>query len=425
MRKPYARWQEETIKKALTKRRVVILAGPRQCGKTTLVKDFKRPSALYYTLDDSLLLNAALNDPKGFIRHENELMIIDEIQRAPILLPAIKKDVDENQKLGRFLLTGSADIQSLPGVTESLAGRVSKIRLRPLALGEIYGTRPHFLERAFRQEFKARQPFRAGMSAAGDALDASWDKDMYLSEAFRGGYPEARGFDDEKDWRGWHKDYINALLERDLKDITLIRRKAGMEKLITALAAWSSKFMNINSIGTGLSITRPTIESYINALEALYIVERIPAWHKTDYARVSGQDKLFMTDTGMMAALLRWRFQRVRMDGDMNGKLLETFVFNQLSAHLDVHKSDYELTHYRDGDKREVDFIVEREDGAILGIEVKAASVIDKSAFKHLIWFRNNIAGKRDFIGIVLYTGEHVASFGDGLWAVPMSSLWT
>ena len=206
MRKPYARWQEETIQKALAKRRVVILAGPRQCGKTTLVKDFKRPDTLYRTLDDSLLLNAALNDPKGFIRHENELMIIDEVQHAPILLPAIKKDVDENQNLGRFLLTGSANIQSLPGVTESLAGRVSKIRLRPLALGEIYGTQPDFLERAFRQEFKARQAFRTGMSAAGDALDVSWDKDMYLSEAFRGGYPEARSLDDEKDWRGWHKD---------------------------------------------------------------------------------------------------------------------------------------------------------------------------------------------------------------------------
>ncbi len=126
-----------------------------------------------------------------------------------------------------------------------------------------------------------------------------------------------------------------------------------------------------------------------------------------------------------MAALLRWRFERVRMDGEMNGKLLETFVFNQLSAHLDVHESDYELTHYRDGNKREVDFVVEREDGAVLGIEVKAASVIDKSTFKHLIWFRDNIAAKREFIGIVLYTGEHVASFGDGLWAVPMSSLWT
>jgi predicted AAA+ superfamily ATPase len=411
MRKPYARWQEDTIKKALAKRRVVILAGARQCGKTTLAKDFKRQDTIYRTLDDTLLLNAAQNDPRGFIRHGDELMIIDEVQRAPILLPAIKKDVDENQTVGRFLLTGSANIQSLPGVTESLAGRVSKIRLRPLALGEIYSRQPDFLERAFRQEFRATADFNS--------------KDDYLSEALRGGFPEARRFDDEKDRRAWHQDYISALLERDLKDIALIRRKLSMEKLMTALAAWSSKFININSIGTGLSITRPTIESYMNALETLYIVERVPAWHKTDYARIGGQDKLFMTDTGMMAALLRWRFETVRMDGEMNGKLLETFVFNQLAAHLDVHQHDHALTHYRDSNKREVDFVVEREDGAILAIEVKAASVINKSAFNHLTWFRDHITPGRAFTGIVLYTGEHVASFGDGLLAVPMSSLWT
>lgn len=410
MQKPYARWQEETIRNALAKRRVVILAGPRQCGKTTLVKDFKSANTLYRTLDDSLLLSSALTDPKGFVYHDNGLMIIDEVQHAPILLPAIKKDVDENQKPGRFLLTSSANIQSLPGVTESLAGRVTKIRLRPLALGEVYGTQPDFLERAFRQSFSTVPDFNS--------------KDDYLAAAFRGGFPEARRFNDEKDRRAWYKDYISALMERELKDITLIRRKSAMEKLIIALAAWSSKLINIHSIGTSLSITRPTIESYINALEALYIIERVYAWHKTDYARVGGQDKLFMTDAGMMAALLSWRFEHVRIDGDMNGKLLETFVFNQLSAHLDVNASDYQLTHYRDGEKREVDFVIERDDGAILGIEVKAASVLDKSAFKHLIWFRDNIVANREFIGIVLYTGEHVASFGKGLWAVPMSNLW-
>jgi uncharacterized protein len=410
MQPSYRRWQEQTIKKALTKRRVVILAGPRQCGKTTLVKEFKSSDTTYHTLDNMVLLNAALHDPQGFIHHPHPLMIIDEVQRAPVLLLAIKEDVDNHPQLGRFLLTGSANIQSLPTVTESLAGRVSNIRLRPLALGEVHDKQPNFLPSAFRQEFQPAADFAR--------------KDHYLLEAFRGGFPEARRFDNENDQRAWHKDYVRALMARDLKDIALIRRQSSMEKLLTALAAWSSKFMNIHSMGTGLSITRPTIESYISALEALYIIERVPAWHKTDYARVSGQDKIFMTDTGMMAALLKWRFDQVRMNGEMNGKLLETFVFNQLSAHLDVHQDIYELSHYRDGDKREVDFIIEREDGAILGIEVKAGSVIDNSAFKHLIWFRDHLAKDRAFIGIVLYSGEHLVSFGTGLWAVPISSLW-
>lgn len=425
MSKPYTRWQADTLQKNLPKRRVHILAGPRQCGKTSLVKEIAIGKGTYRTLDDPTLLNAAMSDPQGFVRHDDGLMIIDEVQRAPLLLQAIKQDVDENQKPGRFLLTGSANIQSLPGVTESLAGRVSKLRLRPLALGEIYNVPPHFLDKAFRQEFNARKPYRAGMNDAGEALEASWYKDRYLSEAFHGGFPEARRLMDELEQRAWHKDYINALIERDLKDITHIKRKDAMVKLIEVLAAWSSKFMDVASICSNLSLSRPTVESYINALEALYLVDRVRPWHKTDYDRIGKREKLFLSDTGVMAAVLRWRFSKVRLDGDLNGKLLETFIFNQLAAHLDVHENMYQLTHYRDGEQREVDFVVEREDGAVLGIEVKASSVIDKSAFKHLVWFRDHMVPGQEFIGIVLYTGEHIVSFGPNLWAVPMSSLWT
>jgi predicted AAA+ superfamily ATPase len=426
MSKAYIRWQAKTLQNTLSKRRVLILAGPRQCGKTTLVKGLADKNTIYRTLDDPTLLNAALTDPQGFVRHDNELMIIDEVQRVPLLLQAIKQNVDDNQNPGRFLLTGSANIQSLPGVTESLAGRVSKIRLRPLALGEIYGIPPHFLERAFQQKFSIRKPFRAGVSAAGEeGLGEFWDKDAYLSVAFRGGFPEARCFFEEREYQAWHRDYISALIERDLKDIANIRHKDGMAKLLEVLAAWSSKFMDVASICKSLSLARPTVESYINALEALYLVERVRPWHKTDYDRVGKQEKLFMTDTGMMAAILLWRFEKVRLDGDMNGKLLETFVFNQLSAHLDVHASQYQLTHYRDREQREVDFVVERDDGSILGIEVKAASVVDKSMFKHLIWFSEHIVPKQEFVGIVLYTGEHIVPFGPNLWAVPMSCLWS
>ena len=423
--KPYTRWQSATLKKTLSKRRVVILAGSRQCGKTTLAKEIADVKTIYHTLDDPTLLNAAMSDPQGFVRHDDALMIIDEVQRVPLLLQAIKQNVDENQKPGRFLLTGSANIQSLPGVTESLAGRMSKIRLRPLALGEIYNVPAHFLENAFQQKFKSRQALRTGIRTVGDSFDVSWNKDSYVSEAFRGGFPEARRLMDEPEQRAWHKDYINALVERDLKDITHIKRKDAIVKLIEVLAAWSSKFIGISSLCKTLSISRPTVESYINALETLYLVERVRPWHKTDYDRVGKREKFFMSDTGMMAAVLHWRFSKVRLDGDMNGKLLETFVFNQLAAHLDVHAHMYQLTQYRDGEQREVDFIIERDDSAVLGIEVKAASVIDKSAFKHLIWFRENMVPGQEFVGIVLYTGEHVAAFGEGLWAVPMSSLWT
>jgi len=417
MHHTYPRWQAPLIKKALSTRRVLVLEGPRQCGKTTLVKALSGPHAIYRTLDDQTLLNAAISDPQGFVRHGNELMIIDEIQRAPSLLQAIKKDVDENQQPGRFLLTGSAHIQSLTGATESLAGRVRKMRLRPLSIGELYEKEPDFLQRAFRGEF-VPHVLRAPRE------QFLYDKDAYLSLAFKGGYPEVLHLESEKERILWHEDYLNALIERDLKEITHIRRKDSMKKLIEVLAAWSSKFMDIASLCKSLSIARPTIESYINALEALYLVERVRPWHKTDYDRIGKQEKLFMTDTGMMASVLRWRLDQVRLDGDLNGKLMETFVFNQLSSILDTQENTYTLYHYRDREKREVDFLIERDDGPILGIEVKAGSVVTNDMFKHLKWFRNNIAPDQKFIGIVAYTGEQVVSFGESLWAVPISCLF-
>ncbi|HRA43266.1 MAG TPA: ATP-binding protein [Gammaproteobacteria bacterium] len=413
MDKNYTRWQSDIVQQALLSRRVIILAGARQCGKTTLAKNLNLPGAIYRTLDDVTLLESALSDPHGFVKHDNELMIIDEIQKASILLQAIKKDVDENQNLGRFLLTGSANIQSLPGVNESLAGRVRKIRLRPLAQGEIHATLPNFLQWAFEQKFPTTYN--------------NDTKDSYITLALGGGYPEPLRIKQMREAHQWYMDYINSIIERDLKDIINIKRQDGMKELLSVLAAWSSKSMDVSAIASGLSLTRQTITTYINALESLYLIEKLPAWAKTDYDRVNKQDKIFMTDTGLMAAILNWRFEKVRLDGDQNGKLLETFVFTQLVSHIEAlgfQNEKYNIYHYRDREKHEIDFIIENKDSDILGVEVKAGSSVSRDSFKHLKWFRDNIAKKKRFVGVVLYTGEQIASFGEAMWAIPMNVLW-
>ena len=404
------RWLFASILQALKVRRVISLEGPRQCGKTTLAKGLNI-SKTYRTLDDVALLQAAQNDPHAFVKHGDELMIIDEIQRVPELLLAIKKEVDLVQTPGRFLVTGSANIQTLPGVTESLAGRIKKIRLRPLAIGEIKGTFPNFLNNVLDGTLQ-------------DAGNTSYDKDAYLDLAFKGGYPEAVRLSEYKDVNSWHRDYIGAIIDRDLKDIVNIHRKDILHKLVEILAAWSSKFMDISKITSHLSIARGTVESYINALESLYLIERVKPWTNTDYDRVGKQDKLFFADSGLMASMLNWHFEDVRLDGEQNGKLLETFVFTQLAAIIDANDNNYQLYHYRDRDKREVDFIIEDSKSNIIAIEVKAGSAVTKSSFKHIEWFRNNMA-KGKSIGIVLYTGEHLLSFGDGLLAVPMHYLFS
>lgn len=406
----YPRWQKKTIQQMMLERRVLLLNGPRQCGKTTLARELISEQTEYRTLDDGTLREAAENDPQGFIKRHTHTLIIDEVQRVPSLLPAIKKAVDEDLRPGQYLLTGSANFQSLPAVTESLAGRIAKIRLRPLAHGEIQKNSPRFIESAFNQSFpQGRTPY---------------DREAILGIAFKGGFPEPMTLADRGRKR-WHIDYIDAMLERDLREIARIHRKNAMRELVNVLAAWSGKFMDLSAIGSGLSIQRQTIESYINALESLYLVERVAPWTKTDYARVGKQSRIFMVDSGLMASLLGWKMDQVRLDADRSGKLMETFAHNEIMAQVDAENGHYELFHYRDREKREIDFLIEREDQALLGIEIKAGSLVGKNDFNHMKWFKNNLASGRPFIGIILYSGEFPASFGDNLWAVPFGFLWS
>jgi predicted AAA+ superfamily ATPase len=423
-----ARWQTPGVLEALQTRRVVILEGARQCGKTTLAKSLQASTgAIYRTLDDVALKAAARADPHGFVAHGAGLMVIDEIQRAPELLQAIKKEVDESPVPGRFLLTGSANIQSSPGVTESLAGRVAYQRLRPFAAGEIAGFAPAFLARALREDWAgltSHYTATPGMVSGSVGAAPLSGKDAVLAQALRGGYPEAQDLAD-KAVRRWHQDYVAALMARDLQDIAHIRRKDSMRKLLEVLAAWSGKLMDMSAIGGQLALSRPTLETYINALQTLFLVERVRPWAKTDYDRASKQDKLFMSDTGLAASLLRWQFDKVRLDADLGGKLVEGFVFTQLTAQLDAQDEPCHLTHYRDREQREIDFLIETPDGVTVGVEVKAGSAVGLDSFKHLMWFRDRmLQTKAPYVGVVLYTGEQVLRFGEQLWAVPMHALW-
>ena len=406
----YSRWQTNVVLNALKTRRVVIIGGARQCGKTTLSKSFVISGVTYRTLDDKLLLQAAKNDPQEFVKHRDQIMIIDEIQKAPELLPAIKMAVDDNNRPGQYLLTGSANIQSLPGVTESLAGRIREIPLRPLSQGEILGHLPNFLDSAFNQLF---HPHSNSLS-----------RDDIIEIAMRGGYPEPLGFPNYER-QLWHQNYIETLLDRDLKEIVNIRRRDAMDNLVQVVSAWSTKPIDIAAISSGLSLQRHTVESYFNAIEALYLIDRIPPFVKTDYDRVGKQSKLIFNDSGLMASILRWRIDDIRLDSDRVGKLIETHVGNELQKHIDTTENRCVLYHYRDREKREIDFIIEGYHGDLLGIEVKASTTPSLNDFKQLKSFKEKIApSNKNFIGIVLYTGNHIVSFGESMWAVPISCLY-
>lgn len=406
----YPRWRTQNVKDALKTRRVVVISGARQTGKTTLAKQVIDKDDIFRPLDVNAIYEAAVNDPTGFIENDSGTMVIDEVQKVKKLITEIKYAVDNNNRPGQYLLTGSANINSLPEVTESMAGRVKNIRLRPLTQGEILNKNPAFLKLAFSIDFPKQIK--------------GFNKKTIFELAFRGGFPEAIRQENQKDRIDWHKDYISTLLKNDLKDVANISRQDTLKDLISILASWSGKFMDLSPICSSLGLSRPTVVSYINALETLYLFDRVAPWIKTDYDRVSRSHKHYSCDTGFMTAALGWRQDDILLDVDRSGKLMETFVYQELIAQIDLDNS-YSLYQYRDREKREIDFLVEREDGALVGIEIKAGQSVSSDDFKYQKWFRENIVkGKKTYIGLVLYSGDQTLSFGENSFAVPTAALW-
>ena len=294
---------------------------------------------------------------------------------------------------------------------DSLAGRIKHIRLRPLVVGEILGKKPSFLQRVFSSEFPIQIK--------------GYDKETIFNLAFRGGYPEALRINESKERKEWCRDYLDSLMKKDLNDVERILRLDAVRDLIKILAAWSGKYMDKGKITGSLEITRPTFNVYLNVLESLFIFERVAPWAKTDYDMVGKKSKIYMTDTGLLTSLLNWKRDDIALNPDLSGKLMETFVFQELAAQIDLD-SDYSLYQYRDAKKHEIDFIVEKENEGMAGIEVKASSRVSNEDFVQQRWFRKNIIkGKLPFVGIVLYSGEDTLSFGDGMLAVPIAALWT
>jgi len=316
--------------------------------------------------------------------------------------------VDRDNSRGQYLLTGSANLRFAKMVKDSLAGRLGVVRLRQLAFAEMNGRGPNFLDVAFKRGFESRDFTGVG-------------KRDVLHLAFMGGYPEARELP-PADRQEWFKTYLDDLLEKDIQDITEIRKVETLRKVAVSLIAHTAQFIAANELSAKAELSKVTLQNYIAALKALYLFDAVPAWAKSDYELIGKREKFFATDSALVANILHWDEDSTYIDESQNGKLVETWVYNQLTAIAET-SLEYSISHYRDACKREIDFIVERSDGALLGIEVKAGSTLGKDDFKHLKWFAANLAKERQFTGIVLYSGEQTLRFGEGFYAVPLAAL--
>lgn len=400
------RWMMKDLASAMSVRRGVNLTGARQVGKSTLAKMLEMDNARHYTFDDKFIRQAAESDPYGFVRHApGQSLVIDEAQKVPDVLDAIKIVLDEDNAPGQYLLTGSSNIRFARKVKESLAGRLRTIRLRSLSLGEMRGNGPGFLDAAFARSFEARYP--------------GLDKRAVLRLAFQGGYPEPREFD-VRDRRDWYRDYLSDVLTKDVSDITEIRKLSVLKEMARWLLVRSAQFFTLEELSARMQVAKETAETYLMALEALYLFDCVPAWTKSDYDLMLKRPKWFAADAGLVANVLEWDEESVYLDSQRNGRLVETWVYQQLAAVAEA-SGGYAISQYRDTKKREIDFLVERTDGAVLGIEVKAG-IASADDFRHLKWFGANLA-RGPFTGIVLYSGDDVLRFGEGYFAVPLSAL--
>ncbi|MBV5338644.1 MAG: ATP-binding protein [Deltaproteobacteria bacterium] len=400
------------IIEALSDTPVVMLNGARQTGKSTLAKAIinQKHIGRYVTLDDATVLAAAKHDPVGFLSGLGESVVIDEIQRAPELFVAIKADVDQNRKPGRYLLTGSANVLLLPRLSESLAGRMEIFTLWPLSQGEFSGVRERFIDTLFSENVPT-QVLNSG------------DNDATLIErAIRGGYPEAAARTSESRRRAWFESYITTILQRDVRDIANIDGLAAMPRLLAMLATRSPSLLNYSELSRTTGLPQSTLKRYMSLFEMIFLIDHLPAWYSYLGKRLVKTSKLIMSDTGLLTTLLA--VDAVRLENTpLCGAVVENFVIMELKKQISWSDTKPAMLHFRTQAGQEVDVVLEDRAGRIIGIEIKSAKSVGGQDFRGLHALAE-AAGNQFLRGIVLYGGSEIVSFGSNLLAMPISSLW-
>lgn len=397
---------------ALSDTRVVLLHGARQSGKTTLVRAITEGPhpARYLTLDDAGSLAAANADPSGFISGLSLPVAIDEVQRAPELFSAIKIRVDSHPRAGSFLLTGSANLMTLPRLSEFLAGRMEVLTLWPLSQGEIDGRLENFVDAAMDGKLPDRRR-------------PPEDRIEVTQRILRGGYPEVLLRQAEERREAWYASYLTTILQRDVRDLSQIEGLSAMPRLLALLASRSATLANLAELSRGAGIPLSTLRRYVALLESTFLIHLLPAWSVNLGKRVVKAPKVMICDTGLMAHSLGMNAERLLRDQDHLGRFLENFVVMELRKQTTWSRSQVRMFHYRTHSGEEVDVILESSAGHIVGIEVKAASTVGNSDFKGLRKLAD-ATGKRFRLGVLMYLGASEIPFGPRLYALPVSSLW-
>lgn len=403
------------ILEALQDTRIVVIQGARQVGKTTLVREIvEEVGGRLVTFDDEQIRSAAQADPVGFL-HQNPdgLLAIDEIQRVPEMVLALKLVVDKDPRPGRFLLTGSANLLRLPAAQDSLAGRAETIELHGFSQGELAGHQERFIDKLL-----AADLFSGHTS--------SLTRHDYLERATAGGYPEALARAPGRRRSEWLDNYVRSIVERDAPDVSNLQRVTDLPLILKVLAARNSEELNVADVSKETEIPVSSLNRLLDLLETLYLVQRIPAWSTNFSKRAVSRPKTSLLDTGLAARLINISAAGAGPEayGEVAGHLLEGFVAGEIRKQRAWADEPVRVSHFRDRSAGEVDLILETPDGRVAGLEVKSNSRVKSSDNKWLSQMRDKL-GKRFVGGLVLHTGMTSAPFGERITAVPMDVLWT
>jgi len=390
---------------------VTLIHGPRQCGKTTLSRNIgKTLGYSYYTFDIAETRLAAQNDPKLFLQRCSDRTILDEFQRVPQLCSDLKIAVDRNRKAGRFLLTGSANLLLMPELANSLVGRMETLRLHPFSQQEIEQTPSiPFLDRLFSGNFP---------TCTTNVLSKN-----LVERIVAGGYPMALNRSTEAKRSSWYRNYVKNIISRDVLDISKIQSIEALPKLLGSAVNLTGQLFNVSKIASKLQMTTNTVRGYLNLLEHHFLIERLPSWHANRMKRLIKTPKIHITDTGLASALLKVSSHHLINQRSLLGQLVESFVYQELRRQSSSSDHSYSFYHFRDRDGIEVDIVIERSAFELAGIEVKAGATIHESDFKGLRKIKSAYPDKFKF-GAVLYDGETCASYGDGMYIIPIRMLW-
>jgi len=411
------------LERTISTSRIVNVVGPRQDGKSTLVRDLMK-SAAYVTLDDNTSLRALEDDPYNQLKALSRQaptglpVVIDEIQRLPGLTLALKRIVDEDNRKAHFVLTGSSDIFTSGVSVDSLAGRVSTLTLRPFSTAEIFGSGPCLLLDAIAMAPHDPIPLLPP--------PRSYERDEAIELIIRGGFPEMREMAD-RDRGDRYTSYIDSIIERDMSAIHAVRKPDAVRRLISQAAARTGQEFNPWTIAGQLGIKFETLTGYVDALSRLGIVLRLGAWTSSKAKREIKSPKLHLMDTGFATALRgedASSFGPLADPGSL-GALFETFVFTEIEKSLPFLSKRWSLWHWRDN-YREVDIVAEAPGRLLALFEMKASSDVSPHDFKHINWFMTEGPGTGyRGAGFVVYLGDRVLSFGSGRIALPASMFWS